>query len=202
MGAPADPDREFDAIVVGEYERAFYGGQYASMAPLFEHYGIQLWTPEAGGRIDLQAEGHEQMMLALGLQSKREITRTRIRSAPRWPPRPASRAVTSVVGHHTVPAGRRGPAPQQGAWARGRRAHRLEPDPMTAPVVRWMFAQRLAGHSLARIARALNDAGIPCRPAAQPAPERAGVDAEHRSGDRGEPAVHRSAGVESAAHRP
>jgi hypothetical protein len=35
--------------VAGEYERAFYGGQYASMAPLSEHYGIQLWPPEAGG---------------------------------------------------------------------------------------------------------------------------------------------------------
>jgi hypothetical protein len=32
-----------------------------------------------GGRIDYHAEDHEQTMLALGLQSKREITRTRIR---------------------------------------------------------------------------------------------------------------------------
>ena len=45
VAALADPDRGFDAIVVGEYERGFYGGQYASMAPLFEHSGIQLWTP-------------------------------------------------------------------------------------------------------------------------------------------------------------
>src|SRR5690242_5593525 len=72
--ALADPDRGWDAIVIGEYERAFYGGQYASMAPLFEHYGIQLWTPEVGGRVDFHAEDHEQMMLALGLSSKREIT--------------------------------------------------------------------------------------------------------------------------------
>jgi hypothetical protein len=56
--------------VIGEYERAFYGGQYASMAPLFEHDGIQLWTPEVGGRIDFHAEDHEETMLALGLQSK------------------------------------------------------------------------------------------------------------------------------------
>ncbi len=75
----ADPDRGWDAVVIGEYERAFYGAQYASMAPLFEHYGVGLWMPEVGGRIDFGAEGHEQMMLALGLQSKREITRTRIR---------------------------------------------------------------------------------------------------------------------------
>jgi len=29
----ADPDRGWDAIVIGEYERGFYGSQYASMAP-------------------------------------------------------------------------------------------------------------------------------------------------------------------------
>ena len=79
VAALADPDRGWDAVVIGEYERAFYGGQYASMAPLFEHYGIQLWTPEVGGRIDFHAEDHEETMLALGRQSKREITRTRIR---------------------------------------------------------------------------------------------------------------------------
>jgi len=33
-------------------------------------------------------------------------------------------------------------------------------------VVRWIFAQRLAGHSMARIARALNEAGNPCPSAA------------------------------------
>src|SRR6516164_4744988 len=79
VAALADPDRGWDAIVIGEYERAFYGNQYALMAPLFEHYGIQLWTPEVGGRIDFHAEDHEQTMLALGLQSSREIARTRIR---------------------------------------------------------------------------------------------------------------------------
>jgi site-specific DNA recombinase len=41
----ADPDRGWDAIVIGEYERAFYGNQYALMAPLFEHYGIHSWIP-------------------------------------------------------------------------------------------------------------------------------------------------------------
>src|SRR5260370_11383493 len=49
------------------------------MAPLFEHYGIQLWAPEAGGPVDFQADEHEQLMVMLGWQSKREITRTRIR---------------------------------------------------------------------------------------------------------------------------
>ncbi|MFL6052497.1 MAG: recombinase family protein [Actinoallomurus sp.] len=49
-----------------------------------------------------------------------------------------------------------------------RRAHRLEPAPETAPIVKWIFAQRLARHSVARIARALNDAGVPCPSAADP----------------------------------
>jgi site-specific DNA recombinase len=34
--------------------------------------------------------------------------------------------------------------------------------------VKWIFAQRLSGHSVARIARALNEIGIPCPSAADP----------------------------------
>jgi site-specific DNA recombinase len=160
----ADPGRGWDAIVIGEYERAFYGNQYASMAPLFEHYGISLWMPEVGGRVDWHAEDHEQTMLALGLSSKREITRTRIRV------RTAMAAQTREQGRYLggrPPYGYRladaGPHPNKAHAAWGRRAHRLEPDSATAPVVRWMFAQRLAGHSAARITRALNDAGVPFR---------------------------------------
>jgi hypothetical protein len=41
------------------------------MAPLFEHYSIQLWTPEVGGRIDFHAEDHQETMLALGPGSGR-----------------------------------------------------------------------------------------------------------------------------------
>ena len=68
----ADPCRGWDAIVVGEYERAFYGSQYAAMAPLFDHYGVQLWMPEVGGRVDFASEHDEQAMTMLGLSSKRE----------------------------------------------------------------------------------------------------------------------------------
>jgi hypothetical protein len=170
VAALADPDRGWDAIVIGEYERAFYGSQYASMAPLFEHYGIQLWAPELGGRIDFHVEDHEQTMLALGLSSKREITRTRIRV------RTAMATQTREQGRYLggrpsygYRLGDAGPHPNKMHAAWGRRAHRLEPDPVTAPVVRWMFGQRLAGHSAARISRALNDAGVPCPSAADPA---------------------------------
>ena len=173
----ADPERGWDAVVIGEYERAFYGSQYASMAPLFEHYGVSLWMPEVGGRVDWHAEDHEQTMVALGLSSKREITRTRVRV------RTAMAAQTLEQGRYLggrPPYGYRladaGPHPNKAHAAWGRRAHRLEPDPVTAPVVTWMFGQRLAGHSAARITRALNDAGVPCPSAADPGrnPHRAG----------------------------
>ena len=55
--------------MVGEYERAFYGSQYALTAPLFGHYGVQLWMPEAGGRVDFASEHDEQAMTVLGLSS-------------------------------------------------------------------------------------------------------------------------------------
>src|SRR6202011_2909849 len=142
----ADPDRGWDAVVIGEYERAFYGSQYASMAPLFEHYGVQLWMPEAGGRVDFKSEHDEKTMTMLGLSSKREITRTSIRV------RTAMAAQTREQGRYLggrPPYGYRladaGAHPDQAHAAWGRRAHRLEADPDTAPVVAWMFAQHWPG---------------------------------------------------------
>jgi hypothetical protein len=157
------------SVVIGEYERAFYGSQYAMMAPLFEHYGIQLWMPEAGGRVDYQSEHDEKTMTVLGLSSKREITRTsiRVRAAMAVQTREQGRYLGGrpPYGYRLADAG---PHPNKAHAAWGRRAHRLDPDPATAPTVRWIFAQRLAGHSVARIARALNEAGVPCPSAADP----------------------------------
>ena len=174
----ADPGRGWDAIVVGEYERAFYGSQYAAMAPLFEHYGVQLWMPEAGGRVDFASEHDEQAMTVLGLSSKREVTRTsiRVRTAMAVQVREQGRYLGGrpPYGYRLGDAG---PHPNKAHAAWGRRAHRLEPDPETAHVVRWIFAQRLGGHSVARIARALNEAGVPCPSAADPGrnPHRTGT---------------------------
>lgn len=59
-----------------------------------------------------------------------------------------------------------GSAPSKTHAARGRLARRLEPEAATAPVVRWTFAQRLAGDSFARVTRAPDDAAIGCVSAA------------------------------------
>ena len=145
-------------------------------------------------------------MLALGLSSKREITRTRVRV------RTAMATQTLEQGRYLggrPPYGYRladaGPHPNKAHAAWGRRAHKLEPDPETAPVVTWMFAQRLAGHSAARITRALNDAGVPCPSAADPGrnPHRTGAGWTLRTvaAILAQPAVHGPAGVEPAAVR-
>ena len=174
----ADPGRGWDAIVIGEYERAFYGSQYASMAPLFEHYGVQLWMPEAGGQVDFASEHDEQAMTHLGLSSKREVTRTsiRVRTAMAVQVREQGRYLGGrpPYGYRLADAG---PHPNKAHAAWGRRARRLEPDPEMAHIVRWIFARRLTGHSAARIARALNEAGVPCPSAADPArnPHRTGA---------------------------
>jgi hypothetical protein len=54
----ADARRGWDAIVVGEYERAFYGSQYASMAPLFEHYGTSYPPPSSRLRLSTSLSSH------------------------------------------------------------------------------------------------------------------------------------------------
>jgi hypothetical protein len=178
VAALTDLDRGWGAIVIGEYERAFYGSQYALMAPLFEHYGVQLWMPEAGGRVDFASEHDERTMTVLGLSSKREVTRTsiRVRTAMAVQTREQGRYLGGrpPYGYRLADAG---PHPNKMHASWGRRAHRLEPDPETAHVVRWMFARRLEGHSAARIARALNEAEIPCPSAADPErnPHRSGA---------------------------
>jgi len=40
--ALADADRGFDAVVVGEYERAFFGDQLNQLLPLLAEHGVQL----------------------------------------------------------------------------------------------------------------------------------------------------------------
>ncbi|GIH20077.1 hypothetical protein Raf01_82490 [Rugosimonospora africana] len=149
----ADPDRGFDAIVVGEFERAFYGDQYKQLAPPFALYGVQLWLPELNGPVDATNELHVSLLALLGVHSRREAQRSRFRS------KAAMRAQVIEQGRHLggrPPYGYRlvdaGPHPNAGHAKWGRRAQRLEPEPTSAPHVQWMFAQRLAGRSVAGIA--------------------------------------------------
>jgi site-specific DNA recombinase len=80
LAALADPDRGFDAIVAGEFERAFDGDQYRRLAPLFTLYGVQPYLPELNGPIDATNELHLSLLALLGVHSRREVQRSRFQS--------------------------------------------------------------------------------------------------------------------------
>src|SRR5450631_1679000 len=75
----ADPSRGFDAVVIGEPQRAFYGNQYSLTMPVLTHYGVQLWVPEVGGPIDPDSEAHDLIMSVFGGMSKGERNRIKLR---------------------------------------------------------------------------------------------------------------------------
>jgi DNA invertase Pin-like site-specific DNA recombinase len=135
LAALADPDRGFDAIVVGEFERAFYGDQFVSLAALLDRHGVPLWLPEVDGPVDVHSHTHQALMMLLGVHSKREVLRSRYRVTA------AMRAQASEQGRHLggrPPYGYRlvdaGPHPNRAHARWGRRLHRLDPDPTTAAV--------------------------------------------------------------------
>ena len=62
LAALRDPHRGFEAVVIGEPQRAFYGNQFGLTFPLFEHYGVALWVPEVGGAVDPGSDAHDLVM--------------------------------------------------------------------------------------------------------------------------------------------
>ncbi|MFF5033012.1 recombinase family protein [Nocardia salmonicida] len=140
----SNPDRGFDAVVIGEPQRAFYGNQFGLTFPVFAHYGVQLWVPEVGGQIDPDSEAHDMIMSVFGGMSKGERNRIKIRV------RAAMAAQAQIEGRYLggrPPYGYRladaGPHPHPGKAADGKRLHRLEP--VAAPVVQRIFSEYLSG---------------------------------------------------------
>jgi site-specific DNA recombinase len=165
-----NPARGFDAVVIGEPHRAFYGNQYGLTFPVFEHYGVPLWVPEVGGPIDPSNEAHDLVMSVFGGMSKGERNRIKIRV------RTAMAAQAEVEGRFLggrPPYGYTlvdiGPHPNPAKAADGKRLHALAPDPETAWVVRRIFVEYLGGRGLKAIAEGLTRDGIPSPAAYDPA---------------------------------
>ena len=174
------PDRGFDAVVIGEPARAFSGHQYASTFPVFVHYGVELWVPEVGGKVDPDSEAHDMMMTLFGSMSKAERARIKVRVRAAM----SSQAATEgrflggrpPYGYLLADAGAH-PNPSKAAI--GQRLHRLERDPVAAPIVERIFAEYVAGAGIGSIAEALNRDRIPSPSGHDPARNR------HRAGANG-----------------
>ncbi|MFC6879659.1 MULTISPECIES: recombinase family protein [Actinomadura] len=167
------PARGFDAVVVGEPHRAFYGNQYSLTFPLFEHFGVPLWVPEVGGPIDPANEAHDMIMGVFGGLSKGERNRIKIRV------RSAMAAITATEGRYLggrPPYGYElvdaGPHPNPAKAAEGKRLRRLVPHPAYSLVVKWIFAQFIGGRGIFDIAEDLTRQGVPSPSAADPTRNR------------------------------
>lgn len=104
LGAASRSDRVFDAVVIGEYERAFYGDQFREVVSRLNELGVQVWLPEAGGPVELDSPVHQALMVLLGAQAQREVARARQRVLAAMRRRPVSRAGSSAAVLPTVTA--------------------------------------------------------------------------------------------------
>jgi DNA invertase Pin-like site-specific DNA recombinase len=163
LAALADPDRGFDAVVVGEPQRAFYGNQFGNTYPLFEHYGVPLWVPEVGGPIDPANEAHDMIMSTFGSLSKGERNRIKIRV------RAAMAAQAQMEGRYLggrPPYGYllidAGPHPNPAKAADGKRLYVLARDEPAALVVVRIFEEFFVGYGIFAIAERLTADGIAC----------------------------------------
>jgi site-specific DNA recombinase len=178
LAALADPQRGFEAVVVGEPQRAFYGNQFGNTYPLFEHYAVPLWVPEVGGPIDPANEAHDLIMSVFGGVSKGERNRIKVRV------RAAMTTQAQIEGRYLggrPPYGYKladaGPHPNPAKAADGKRLHVLALDEPAAAVVRRIFAGFFAGAGIYAIASRLTAEGIPCPSAHDPGrnPHRCGL---------------------------
>ena len=135
VGGAADADASFDAVVVGEYERAFADRQFSGSRRCWRSRGAGV---AAGGRWPGRSgsPAHRALVQVLGAQSQREVVRSRHRmrsrdvgTGARAGPLPGR--ATAV----RVSVGRRRSAPEPGArrrgvggfsgWIRTRSRHRM-----------------------------------------------------------------------------
>ena len=158
----ANPHRGWTALVIAEPQRAFSGGQFSLVFPTLTHYGVELWVPELGGRVDPDSEGHEMLMGLFGGLSKAERRRLQTRTrnamlahgaAGRWlggRPNYGYRLVDTDIPH-----------PQRQKASAGIKLRTLVPDPDAAPIVQRIFEMYDQGIGYRSIATILEREGHP-----------------------------------------
>jgi site-specific DNA recombinase len=164
------PDRGWDAVVVGETKRTFYGMQLFDVAPGLLERRVAVWLPEVGGPYDPLNAAHNLILAMHGIlgREEREVIRKRVRNQQEAAVKvgdPTHVGGRPPYGYRLVAAG---PHRKKRRAAEGQQEHRLVPDPTTAAVVRRIFAAYLGGKSVRTIVCELNTDGIPCPSATDP----------------------------------
>jgi DNA invertase Pin-like site-specific DNA recombinase len=163
LAALKSRDRGWNAVVVGEGTRCWFGNQFSLIAPRFAAYGVDLWVPELGGRFDARNPSHKMLMSVLGgmSESERQHVQARVRAA----------MDAQVVNEGRHQGGRApygyvvvdgGPHPNPRKAAEGYRLRILAIEDEAAEVVRRIFAEYLDGKGDRAIAVGLNKDGVPC----------------------------------------
>ncbi|MEU4445475.1 recombinase family protein [Actinosynnema sp. NPDC050801] len=170
LAALKNPNRGWNALVVGEGTRCWFGNQFSLIAPRFAAYGVDLWVPELGGKFDPRNPSHKMLMSVLGgmSESERQHVQARVRAA----------MDAQVVNEGRHQGGRApygyvvvdgGPHPNPRKASEGYRLRVLAVDEPSAEVVRRIFAEYMTGERGDRaIANGLNRDGIPCPSARRP----------------------------------
>ncbi|GLZ37611.1 recombinase family protein [Actinokineospora sp. NBRC 105648] len=173
LAALKDPQRTWDALVVGEGTRCWFGNQFSLIAPRFAAYGVDLWVPELGGRFDPRNPSHKMLMSVLGgmSESERQHVQARVRAAmdAQVVNEGRHQGGRTPYGYLVVDAG---PHPNPRKAAEGFRLRRLEVDEVAAGVVRRIYAEYVEGNGDRAIAAGLNRDGIPCPSALRPEQNR------------------------------
>ncbi|CCH33022.1 recombinase family protein [Actinosynnema sp. NPDC047251] len=178
LAALKNPYRGWNAVVVGEGTRCWFGNQFSLIAPRFEAYGVDLWVPELGGKYDPRNPSHKMLMSVLGgmSESERQHVQARVRAAMDAQVLNEGRhqGGRAPYGYETVDGG---PHPNPRKSVEGYRLRVLAVDEQSAWVVRRIFAEYLSGRGDRAIATGLNRDRIPCPSARRPDQN------PHRSGD-------------------
>ncbi|MCE7003260.1 recombinase family protein [Kibdelosporangium philippinense] len=178
LAALKDPNRKWNAVVVGEGTRCWFGNQFSLIAPKFAAYGVDLWVPELGGKYDPRNPSHKMLMSVLGgmSESERQHVQARVRAAMDSQVVNEGRHQGGRAAYgYTVVDG--GPHPNPRKAAEGFRLRVLAIDEPAAEVVRRIFREYLQGKGDRAIAKGLNEDGILCPSARRPEQNR------HRQAD-------------------
>lgn len=156
-----NPNRGWNAIVVGESQRSFFGNQFESIVQQCRYAGVDVWIPELQGRFDPENPLHLWSMSITGNLSRTEtqVVTKRVRAA--------MESQTTIQGRfqggrppfgYLIEPYAEHPNPRKAID--GKKLSRLAPDPLTSHIVPLIFDSYLRGMSLREVARSLTRMGI------------------------------------------